>query len=412
VVRIHLLIIVLVLVLVVFCNGQFYEGDTELDTLALADLSDESLELLKPRFEQEHARRSAQMVEHRAAVEKLKVEIMEYNLNTEEKLKKMSSSVVEAKQLTSEVGNVQKQVEEMETELKNIRTNIDDLEVEVASAKQRLAELEIEKQSTEKRVEEPSLTDVLDASSSHWGATSRNIYQKAFKEVVPAMESIRSTANQYQLQVTRSSRFVALAASLLMYTFILSFCYGVYKTFRRVKGRFTLARVLFLGDLFCTLFWAIVLILYLIMFTDPMVVMQKRMPVIFFIFQLMVMVSYVSYVFLRVILFADELTWPNLGELLSVIVVGHHYYLRVWQPAISDAFEVKRTVWIYYVCYGWMFGAFMYNRVQAFAPLKQLRGNKLPVTTWFRILNKHFWEDKTEGDLETTSIYSSASSSE
>jgi len=386
------------------------QPDYVVDGLDLTAQTDEELEKLRPRFEKEHKRRSREMGEAKAEIERLRVRDMELSLEISEMATAMSNTSSMAEVTSMQVSTLQRQVEEMEGSLKTIGTSIEDLEVEVTSGKAKLAELELERQSTQKRVDEPSLVDVLDASATQWSPVSRDVYMKTVKELIPAVDTIRSTASAYQLQVTKSSRFVALAVSLLVYGFVLAFLSGVVVVFRKVRGRFTLVRMLFLGDLFCTLFWAVMLVLYALLWTDPMLVIQNRMPAAFVVFQLSVLISYVIYVYLRVIMFADDLTWSNLGELLSVIVVGHHYYLRVWQPSMSEAGYVQRTVWIYYVCYMWMFGAFMYNRVQSFAPLQQLRGKKLSLLTWLLILRSRFWMDETpDGEIETASLYSSDS---
>uniref|UniRef100_A0A7S1XHL5 Uncharacterized protein n=1 Tax=Erythrolobus australicus TaxID=1077150 RepID=A0A7S1XHL5_9RHOD len=371
-------------------------------------MADDAIDKIRPRFEKEHRRRSREMSEIKAAIEKLRVRDMELTAGITEMATSMSRMTSQAEVMGMQVSTLQKQVEEMEGSLKSIGTSIEDLEVEVTSGKAKLAELELERQLTQKRVDDPSLVDVLEASSNQWNPVSREIYKKAVKEVIPAVDTLRSTASAYQQQVTKMSRFVALAVSLLVYGFVFAFLSGVVMVFRKVRGRFTLPRMLFIGDLFSTLFWAIMLVLYALLWTDPMLVIQNRMPAVFFVFQLSVLVSYVVYVYLRVIMFAEDLSWSTLGELLSVIVVGHHYYLRVWQPAMSEAGYVQRTVWVYYVCYMWMFGAFMYNRVQTFAPLQQLRGKKLSMLQWLLILRNRFWTDSSpDGEIETASLYSS-----
>lgn len=143
------------------------------------------------------------------------------------------------------------------------------------------------------------------------------------------------------------------------------------------------------------------LLCFLILFDDPLYVMKQRSPTPFFVFQLIACFSYVNFVLLRVLVLASKMTLGALGETLAVVVVGHHYYVRVWQPAILDL--PFRGTFFYYFCYAWLFSAFAYNRIQEFAPLKQLRGPKLPPLMWLRVLFARFTTSSVpDGDIENS----------
>ncbi|KAA8499546.1 hypothetical protein FVE85_7131 [Porphyridium purpureum] len=345
-----------------------------------------------------------EMITVRSAVEKLNVEDIEMSMKITEMERELELSSTRSQMASEELAKLNQEVVTMEKELGGLSTSVEDLEVELSTITQNLVEIEKENEEFRQRASEPLLIDVLDNSVANWGDTSRGVLRKAVKDVIPAVEDLGKTASAYRVQMTKMSRIVALAASVFLYSFTALFVYFVYTVYRKTRGRFTLSRMLFLGDLFCTLFWAIILVLYVLLLTDPMFVMQKRSPVAFFLFQIAAMGSYVVYAYLRVIAFADNMGWTNLGELLAVVVIGHHYYLRVWLPSMSDVYN-ENSYWMFYACYMWLFGAFMYSRVQAFAPLKQLRGQKLDMITWFRILKKRFWEDERDlDDVETLSL--------
>ena len=107
---------------------------------------------------------------------------------------------------------------------------------------------------------------------------------------------------------------------------------------------------------------------------------------------------------LRILVLASKMTLGALGELLAVIIVGHHFYVRVWQPAMTD--NQFQGTFFYYFCYAWLFTVFAYNRIQEFAPLKQLRGPSLPPNVWFNILKTRFMSsDIPDGDIETSSAF-------
>ena len=147
---------------------------------------------------------------------------------------------------------------------------------------------------------------------------------------------------------------------------------------------------------------------FAILWTDPLHVLQHRTPVVFFVFQLSAFACYAFYVFLRVVVLAVKMTPGSLGELLSVIVAGHHYYVRVWQPSITDSY-FQGTLF-YYFCYAWLFAAFAYNRVQEFTPVTKQRGVSIGLLTWLQALYVRFIGGDDYLDPEEASMYSDSDS--
>lgn len=278
---------------------------------------------------------------------------------------------------------------------------VGELKDQIERLEKRLQELNQEKDSTERRYQDPSFVDVLESRAQNWGSVTRNVYNKTMTSVVPALSDMTATARSYRRNISRTSRALEFVVSLLIYAFVIGACMAVYRIYNKVRGKLTISRLLFLGDAFCACFWGLMLIGFCILFDDPLYIMKFNAPTPFFVFQLVACFTYVNFVLLRVLVLASKMTLGALGETLAVVVVGHHYYVRVWQPAILD--KPFRGTFFYYFCYTVLFSAFAYNRIQEFAPLKQLRGPKLPPLMWLRVLFARFTaRGVPDGDIESS----------
>lgn len=276
---------------------------------------------------------------------------------------------------------------------------VEALKGQIGSLQSTLGVLERERSATEARYAAPTLANVLDHKAAQWGSVSRGVYNKTMTNIVPAFNSASEQASELRQRINRSSRGGAIAASVLVYGFALLSVAGCLRVWKRVRGNLTVARLLFVGDAFCAAFWGVVLVLYVGLGADPLLVLHERTPGLFFVFQLASLCGYVGYVLLRVVVLAAHLTLSALGELLSVIIVGHHFYIRIFTPAVTDAYVHGSAV--YYVCYGWLFAAFAYSRVHEWAPLRQVRGEKLGALTSLRVAWRRFTRSSIpEGEVD------------
>lgn len=314
----------------------------------------------------------------------------------------------------NEKARKEKELDEAKDNVMAKQDSISKMSVEVAhlkeqieSLKSRLKQLNVEKDSSERRFQDPKLVDIIDSRSYRWSNVTRNVYEKTLNSIVPAISEMTETARSYRRRVSKTSKFLELLASLIIYSFIVGAAIVSYRIYTKIRGNLTISRLLFLGDSFCACFWAVMLVCFTILFDDPLYVMKERSPMFFFVCQLVACFSYVNFVLLRVLVLASKMTLGALGETLAVVIVGHHYYVRVWQPAILD--KPFRGTFFYYLCYAWLFSAFAYNRIQELAPLKQLRGPKLPPYVWLNVLLARFTRTNVpDGDIESTP-YRSAS---
>jgi hypothetical protein len=305
-----------------------------------------------------------------------------------------------------ELESVQNGIQEKQAAIAKMTIHVAQLGEHISKLERTLDTLQNERLIAERRLKEPSLRDVLDTKSQNWSSVPRHVYLKAVHDVAPALSGIKAVAMEYRHRVRHSSRMLELCASFLIYGFVVGSVYAVSRIYSKVRGNFTIDRLLFLGDFICAIFWALIVFCFVALWRDPIELMQARSPVPFFIFQIVAICAYTVYVLLRVLVLGSVLTLTALGEALCVIVVGQHYYIRIWQPVILD--EAPRGSLFYYVCYIWLFASFAHCRVNQFHPLRQLRGPKLSTFTSLRIMLSRFTRSKIpDGDLETAAGRSS-----
>eukprot|EP00171_Calliarthron_tuberculosum_P019300 IDg19300t1 len=307
---------------------------------------------------------------------------------------------------TNEKSKRDKELSEVKKDVEKRRQKVDELNAHVKTLKKQIEQRRVDlrnitaqKENAARRYNSPSFGDVIDIKAKHWSTTSQKVFHKTRDSISPALNSISSASALIRRRV-QPWPILDLAASLLLYGFFIGGAYAARRAYLRVRGHLTVARLLFLGDTFCACFWALMLLCYCFLWTDPLITVQSRSPRVFFIFQLAALIAYTNFVFLRVLLLASKLSLSALGETLAVVVVGHHYYERVWKPAVLD--EPIHGTLFYYFCYAWLFLAFAYNRIHEFAPLKQLRGPKLPPLMAIRVIFARFFSKGVpDGDLET-----------
>lgn len=396
--RLRVLLLTALLAAVLCVPARADEIDDKLQAMSSADLA-----ALEKSLHKQVEQQNNELEVMRKATERLK---NEQKLIDDEAERLQGAKKWEMDQKAhreKELDTAKRDVQGKQESIRKMTVQVSSLKDQIGILEQRLKELNQEKDSTERRYNDPSLTDVLESRSQSWSNVTRNVYRKAITDVVPVISEMSETARSYRRRVSRTSKALEILASLLIYGFVIIAALVTYRIYNKVRGRLTIDRLLFLGDTFCACFWSVMLVCFCIIFDDPLHVMKQRSPTPFFIFQLVACFSYVNFVLLRVLVLASKMTLGALGETLAVVVVGHHYYVRVWQPAILD--RPFRGTFFYYFCYAWLFSAFAYNRIQEFAPLKQLRGPKLPLSVWLNVLFARFTKREVpDGDIESTAL--------
>lgn len=387
----------------IFCFSLLFVAAVVLaeapETDDLSSLTADELAQLEERLKREVTETDASLAALRADTESLRKEQQAIDEEAEKLMGTKTWEAQKKEKRDKELEQAKAEVHAKQSSISATSLRIAELKSQIKTLEGKLVDLAKEKQLTEKRYEEPSLIDVLDSRAVKWGSVPRNIYNKTMRDIVPTFSELSRTADEYRHRVSRTSRGLELLASLLVYGFVIGAVYIVYKMYAKVRGNLTVDRLLFLGDAFCTCFWTVVLICFLFLFDDPLRTIQQRSPVAFFVFQLWAIVSYVSFVLLRVLVLASKMTLLAFGETLAVIIVGQHYYVRVWQPAILD--QSFHVTFYYYACYAWLFGALAYSRIEQFSPLKQLRGPKISLLDSLRVLLARFTRRRIpDGDID------------
>lgn len=386
-----------ILLAFVLLHGAYATSvDDQLQSMSSAGLA--SLEKTLRSQVDEHDKELAEMKEE---TDRLKKEQKTVDQEAEQLAGAKQWELDEKARREKELDSAKEDVMAKQESISKMSVQVANLKDQIGALQNRLQLLNHERDTSEKRYRDPSLADVLESRSHRWSNVTRNVYQKTVSEFVPALTDMTETARSYRRQVSKTSKFLELLASLIIYSFIIAASLASYRIYTKVRGKLTIARLLFLGDAFCACFWTVMLICFTILFDDPLFVMKERSPMFFFAFQLIACFSYVNFVLLRVLVLASKMTLGALGETLAVVIVGHHYYVRVWQPAMLD--KPFRGTFFYYFCYAWLFSAFAYNRIQEFAPLKQLRGPQLPPYVWLNVLFARFMRRNVpDGDIEST----------
>eukprot|EP00190_Bangiopsis_sp_CCMP1999_P004569 CAMPEP_0198734912 /NCGR_PEP_ID=MMETSP1475-20131203/55955_1 /TAXON_ID= ORGANISM="Unidentified sp., Strain CCMP1999" /NCGR_SAMPLE_ID=MMETSP1475 /ASSEMBLY_ACC=CAM_ASM_001111 /LENGTH=406 /DNA_ID=CAMNT_0044498477 /DNA_START=76 /DNA_END=1292 /DNA_ORIENTATION=+ len=288
---------------------------------------------------------------------------------------------------------------------------VEDVRQKADALRNILDELEKETEKVEEVYTNPTLSDLLDKKSEEWSPVTRTLYTKTKRNILPSVWSLSSEMRSYQNSIRQKSRLLGLFAAFLMYGFNVTSIFVLFYVYKRLSGQMSVSKLIFMGDTFCCCFWLMTLLCYTFLWTDPLYVIKQRNQSLFFFSQLFGGIVYMLYVFLRVIVLADALSLGPFGELSSVIIVGHHIYVRIWQPALTD--NPFHGSFFHYLCYAWLFSTFTYRGIAEFSPLKQLRGPRLGFITWLRVVYKRFTLSRIpNGDLlprRSAAMYESSS---
>jgi hypothetical protein len=371
------------------------------DAREIGELSSSEVEDLERRLKREIADIELELNDAKSATVALRDKQEKVDREAEKMQDEKKREAAEKERRYKELDSIKQEVREKQAAIGKMNIHSAQLNEHINKLQRTLDMLTNESLMAEMRLKEPSLLDMLDTRSQNWSSVPRQVYLKTFHDVAPALSEITAFANEYRQRVRSSSRALEVCVSMLLYGFAVGSFYVLSRIYARVRGNFTVDRILFLGDAICACFWTLVLICFVVLWKDPITVAQSRSPVFFFVFQLSAFCGYVLYVLLRVLVVATEMTVTALGEAFCVIVVGQHYYVRIWQPVILD--EAPRGSLFYYLCYVWLFASFAHGRISQFHPLRQLRGPKLTTLTNIRILLSRFSRSRIpECDLETS----------
>mmetsp|Transcript_11917 Transcript_11917/g.36318 ORF Transcript_11917/g.36318 Transcript_11917/m.36318 type:complete len:391 (+) Transcript_11917:227-1399(+) len=284
----------------------------------------------------------------------------ELEKDLEDALKNKERVKTERENSEVELVEAKKEVKTKREDISRLSVHIAEIRKEADTLRERI-EVTIEKiVNRDRDLNEPSLSQVLDNNKDQWGEVPRSLYSKSQKVIGP-ISGLRMKHESH------TPTWKSLSLAVLIYTSVLTWLYIAYRIYNHLQGRLTIARLLFLGDAINCCFWILVLSLSTVLSRDVFEMIAVRHESAFFLLQMVLLVYYTSYIMVRVLLLAARLNFLALIELLTAIVLGHHYYITVWVPSLIGE-EITNNMLIYF-CYMGMYLILALLRLYTFPPL-------------------------------------------
>uniref|UniRef100_A0A7S0G6B1 Uncharacterized protein n=1 Tax=Rhodosorus marinus TaxID=101924 RepID=A0A7S0G6B1_9RHOD len=231
----------------------------------------------------------------------------------------------------------------MEEQLKKAKREVQDKKDTISKLSARISEIHRQEKSLHEKmvslldntktavrnISDPSFALVLENNADEWGELPRSMFARTQRVMGSAVLSLPIHT---KLHDKLSPTMNVLLTAFMLYGGILGFLFVTFRVYAQLQGRLTIARTLFVADLLIGAFWLFCALLRIASRRDPLYSFNERYENAFFIFQAMALVFYICYVLIRVLILAAKLTIAALLELLSVIIIGNHYYIFVWLP--------------------------------------------------------------------------------
>uniref|UniRef100_A0A7S2ZJL7 Uncharacterized protein n=1 Tax=Rhodosorus marinus TaxID=101924 RepID=A0A7S2ZJL7_9RHOD len=246
----------------------------------------------------------------------------------------------------------------MEEQLKKAKREVQDKKDTISKLSARISEIQRQEKSLHEKmasllditktavrnISDPSFALVLENNANEWGDLPRSMFARTQRVMG---SGVLSLPFHTKLHAKLSPTMNVLLTAFMLYGGILGFLFVTYRLYAQLQGRLTIARILFIADLLIGAFWLSCALLRIVSRRDPLYIFNERYENAFFIFQAMALVFYICYVLIRVLILAARLTIAALLELLSVIIIGNHYYVFVWLP-LMVGMPLTATSWTYF----------------------------------------------------------------
>jgi len=385
---------VLLLMLVVICNAMlitsvhaqndgspdFGNTDDPLLNVQLETLNYEQLEKLLANLTDTTELERKRLPELQDELRTL----MEERMKTDKETESMNGAKLweqgeKNKVLTEEKEFKEKIMAEQERIAKTV-IHIQELSREIAILQNKQEQLASKKSSLAKKYYEPKVEDMLEEASKHWSPVTRQVYERT--------KALMGSYDQIKKMQHKVPKVIFLIIFMMMYGFVAAGIYGIFHLFARVRP--TVSKMILTGDALLAVFWFLMTILHVVLRVDPLYVMNVYAANAFTLFQVFVLTSYVFYALLRVYQLAAKLSIMMLGELLAVIVVGNHFYVRAFLPLLLNVASKPSSNLKYYFCYFVLFVAFAANKLQTLSPLKPMGSGTLSYMQAWNIVFQRF----------------------
>eukprot|EP00183_Erythrolobus_madagascarensis_P006802 CAMPEP_0185844402 /NCGR_PEP_ID=MMETSP1354-20130828/587_1 /TAXON_ID=708628 /ORGANISM="Erythrolobus madagascarensis, Strain CCMP3276" /LENGTH=459 /DNA_ID=CAMNT_0028544065 /DNA_START=116 /DNA_END=1495 /DNA_ORIENTATION=+ len=380
----------LVAVVVMCVGGVGAQGD---------DLTPEEVTRIKAKLEKDEQALDEAIGEVNVRIEMLKAEHVEVE-SLQSSMDAKHAEELQARAVAeTELAAARLEVDRTREQIASMTRRTDELNLEISSMESVLKEIEASGKHARKNLEKPSLATVIDASSQRIDPGMRSSLSRLVHFVlVPALDGVLDHAEKYRSDLMRLPGFATRMTQLLVYGVLIFLVYLLLQTINHIRVRLArnaltgsmsfMSRVLLLCDCFCAAYWLMIVFWHVVLWCDPFAVLAMQGPTLFHAFQLCWLIGFSSFVSLRIANAAMSLDLGAVGELLSVIIVGYHHYVNSWAPSmgLSAPSSTTRSSLFYYVCYAWMFCAFSFVRIQELLPLKQVRGQAVPLYQWVQLI--------------------------
>ncbi|KAJ8903831.1 hypothetical protein NDN08_000364 [Rhodosorus marinus] len=246
----------------------------------------------------------------------------------------------------------------MEEQLKKAKREVQDKKDTISKLSARISEIQRQEKSLHakmmslldttktavRNISDPSFALVLENNANEWGELPRSMFARTQRVMG---SGVLSLPIHTKLHDKLSPTMNVILTAFMLYGGILGFLFVTYRVYAQLQGHLTIARMLFVADLLIGAFWLFCTLLRIVSKRDPLYSFNERYENAFFIFQAMALVFYICYVLIRVLILAARLTIAALLELLSVIIIGNHYYIFVWLP-LMVGMPLTSTSWTYF----------------------------------------------------------------
>mmetsp|Transcript_19947 Transcript_19947/g.64939 ORF Transcript_19947/g.64939 Transcript_19947/m.64939 type:complete len:342 (-) Transcript_19947:1369-2394(-) len=249
------------------------------------------------------------------------------------------------------------------------------------SAGEEAAEAETDGEPATESDEDPSPTPYvppyrrshLDNIRAHFGETMTAVAAKHEEHFKPHMASLHSRTRQALTDTHQSihghvSKYVhhtfsPAIATIVTFALLFVPLMLVVAAFQRIRAILSLQKLLLFCNMYLTAFCITLMLITLLSHKDFNESLQQDSERNYVVLQFFEGMSYAVYLMLQLwqvgVLYKAEATSlfnSAMSELGLSVLVGVHYYMAVWRPAMMS--HPPRTTWIIYLAYALIFAGF------------------------------------------------------
>jgi hypothetical protein len=243
-----------------------------------------------------------------------------------------------------ELGAARVALSKRQEEITKVKQHTDILRSEIREYEEKLQELHANKSLADETYSHPSIVHVMEIGAKELGPVPRQILNKTVLALLyPTVLTGVERAQSLQNKMRAAAPHEALASTLVIYACMLLMTYLLYRAYRGIAGRLSLARMVFGTDLCCGGFWALVVVCSACVSDDPLALLRGRLERTLVCTQVLLGGVYCCLVSMRCFLLAASLQGGEAWELFITICVVQDFYQNLWKPSLTDAVLTSGT---------------------------------------------------------------------